>query len=123
MKPTKTPKDTAIEIVQILNEKNAQDIRLLHVTDKTVIADYFVICSGMSSTQVKSFADEIEYKMGLQQVIPHHIEGFGEATWIVMDYSSVIVHVFYKDTRDFYSLEKVWADAEEIDISSMITKK
>ena len=115
--------DKAIEIVKILNEKNAKDIRLLHVTDKTIIADYFVICSGFSNTQVKAFAGEIEYKMELKGIKPHHTEGYSEAHWIVLDYSSVIVHVFYNETREFYSLEKLWSDAEEIDVSEYITEK
>lgn len=117
------PKDLAIEMVKILNEKNAQDIKLMRVGDKTTIADYFLLCTGMSNTQVKGYADEIEYKLGLKGIEPHHIEGFGEGSWIVLDYSSVIVHVFYKEARDFYSLDKVWADAEDVDISDLITEK
>ena len=117
------PKDLALEIVKILNEKNAADIKLLHVSDHTIIADYFVLCTGMSNTQVKSYADEIEYKLGLKGIEPHHIEGFGEGMWVVIDYSSVIVHAFHKESREFYSLDKVWADAEEIDISNFITEK
>ena len=116
-----TPKELAIEIIQILNEKNAADIKLLHVTDKTIIADYFIICSGLSNTQVKSFTGEVEYKMGLKEIKPHHIEGYNEASWVVLDYRSVIVHVFYKDTREFYGLEKLWSDAEEVDISHLLT--
>lgn len=118
-----TPKELAIEIIQILNEKNAADIKLLHVTDKTIIADYFIICSGLSNTQVKSFTGEVEYKMGLKEIKPHHIEGYNEASWVVLDYRSVIVHVFYKDTREFYGLEKLWSDAEEVDISHLLTEK
>lgn len=118
-----TSQETAIEIIKILNEKDAKNIRLLHVTDKTIIADYFVICSGFSNTQVKAFAGEVEYKMGLKDIRPHHIEGYAEASWVLLDYSSVIVHVFYDETREFYSLEKLWADAEEVDISEYITEK
>ncbi len=117
------PKDLALEIVKILDEKNASEIKLLHVSDHTIIADYFVLCTGMSNTQVKGYADEVEYKLGLKGIEPHHIEGFGEGMWVVLDYSSVIVHAFHKESRDFYSLDKVWADAEEIDISSLITEK
>ncbi len=120
---TKNPKELAAEIVNILNQKNAADIRLLHVSNCTIIADYFVLCTGMSSTQVKSYADELEYKLSELGVQAHHVEGFAGASWIIMDYSSVIVHIFYKETRDFYNLEKVWADAEEIDISHLITEK
>ena len=118
-----TPKETALEIVKILDEKNATDIKLLHVTDQTIIADYFIICSGLSNTQVKSFAGEVEYKMGLKEIAPHHIEGYNEASCVVLDYRSVIVHVFYRDTREFYNLEKLWNDAENVDISDLLTQK
>ncbi len=117
------PKDLALEIVKILDEKNASEIKLLHVSDHTMIADYFVLCTGISNTQVKSYADEVEYKLGLKGIAPHHIEGFGEGMWVVLDYSSVIVHAFHKESRDFYSLDKVWADAEEVDINDLITEK
>lgn len=115
--------ETAMEIVKILNEKDAKNIKLLRVTDKTVIADYFVICSGFSNTQVKAFAGEVEYKMGLKDIKPHHIEGYEGASWVLLDYSSVIVHIFYNETREFYNLEKLWSDAEEVDISEYITEK
>ena len=118
-----SPEELALEIVKILDKKNASDIKLLRVGDKTVIADYFVLCTGDSGTQVKSYADEVEYELGKQGVEARHIEGFSEASWIVLDYSSVVVHAFYRQTRAFYGLEKVWADAEEVDISSLITEK
>ena len=112
--------DIAGKIVNILDSKKAQNIKLLKVTDQTIIADYFVICTGNSNTQMKALADEVEYKLGLDGVKPQSIEGASEALWIVLDYSCVIVHIFNKETREFFKLEKLWCDAEDIDISKYI---
>lgn len=118
-----TSRELANKIISVLNEKNAKGIKLLHVEDKTVLTDYFIICSGTSNTQIKAFAGEIEYKLSLCNVQPKSIEGYSEATWIALDYNSVIVHIFNSDTRRFYNLEKLWSDSIEIDISDLITEK
>ncbi len=115
------PVELAKAIVKILDEKKAQGIKLLRVSDSTVLTDYFVICTGSSNTQIKGFADEIDYKLGLCGVDPKGIEGNKEAKWILLDYYSVIVHIFSREARDFYKLEKLWANAEEIDISDILT--
>ncbi len=115
-----SPEELASAIINILYAKKAHDIKLLHVTDQTVIADYFVIATGTSNTQIKALADELEYKTGLCGVKPKSTEGFREATWIVLDYSSVIVHIFNRETREFYNLEKLWGDSENVDVSKYI---
>ena len=109
-----TPEELAHAIFDVLDAKKAQRIKVLRVHDQTVITDYFVICSGSSSTQVKSLAGEVEYKLGLRGVDPLHFEGRDNNGWIVLDYSSVIVHIFSRENRDFYQLEKLYGDAEEI---------
>lgn len=109
-----TPEELAHAIFDVLDAKKAHHIKVLRVNDQTVITDYFVICSGNSSTQVKSLAGEVEYKLGLRDVDPVHFEGRDNNGWIVLDYSSVIVHVFSRENRDFYQLEKLYGDAEEI---------
>ena len=114
------PEELASAIVNILYEKKAHDIKMLHVTDHTIIADYFVIATGTSNTQIKALADELEYKTGLAGVDPKSTEGFREATWIVLDYASVIVHIFNRETREFYNLEKLWGDSESVDVSKYI---
>ncbi len=101
-------------IFDVLDAKKARDIKVLRVEDQTVIADYFVICTGNSSTQVKSLGGEVEYKLGLRGVDPAHFEGRDNNAWIILDYSSVIVHIFSREARDFYKLEKLYGDAEEI---------
>lgn len=117
-----TPIQTAEFIVGVLDAKKAKNIKLLHVEKQTVIADYFIICSGNSRTQIKSLADEVEYKMTEQGIEPLHVEGGRGDSWILLDYGSVIVHVFGNDTREFYDLEKLYDGTTEQDISSLITE-
>ncbi len=109
-----TPLELAHAIFDVLDAKKAQKLKVLRVNDQTVIADYFVICTGNSSTQVKSLGGEVEYKLGLRGVDPMHYEGRDNDGWIVIDYSHVIVHIFNRELRDFYQLEKLYGDAEEI---------
>ncbi len=116
------PKELAEKIVTILDAHKAGGITLLHTEEKTTLSDYFVICSGNSSTQTKGLADEVEYKLGLEGVEPLHTEGYDSATWVLLDYGSVVVHVFNAETRRFYNLEKLWHEAEAVDISALLTE-
>lgn len=109
-----TPEELAHAIFDVLDAKKAQNIKVLRVNDQTVITDYFVICTGNSSTQVKSLGGEVEYRLGLRGVDPAHYEGRDNNGWVVLDYSSVIVHIFSRENRDFYKLEKLYGDAEEV---------
>lgn len=110
-----TPEALAVEIAKILDTKKARDIKILKVLDKTTITDYFVIAAGTSSTQVKSLADEVEFELKTKQGIDStNVEGRGLGNWILLDYESVIVHVFNPQTREFYNLEKLWAECEEV---------
>ena len=117
-----TPEELAHAIFDVLDAKKAHNIKVLRVNDQTVITDYFVICSGNSSTQVKSLGGEVEYKLGLRGVDPAHFEGRDNNGWIVLDYSSVIVHIFSRENRDFYKLEKLYGDAEEIPFAGIDDK-
>ena len=97
-----------IEIaVKALDSKKAKDIDAIKIGDLTIIADYFLIASGTSSTQVKALADEVEFKLSEAGVEPDHIEGRATG-WILLDYGSVVVHVFHEETRHFYDLERHW---------------
>ena len=109
-----TPMELAHAAFDVLDAKKAHRLKVLRVNDQTVITDYFVICTGNSSTQVKSLAGDVEYQLGLRGVDPVHFEGRDSDGWIVLDYSSVIVHIFNRELRDFYQLEKLYGDAEEI---------
>ena len=101
-------------IVEALESKKAVDVKLLKVADLTVVADYFVVASGTSTTQVGALADEVDFKLSHAGIEPNRVEGASTRQWILMDYGSVIVHVFYPEARTFYALEHLWADAEEV---------
>ncbi|MBE6541726.1 MAG: ribosome silencing factor [Ruminococcaceae bacterium] len=109
-------------IVAVLDSKKARDIKLLHVEKQTIIADYFVICTGTSRTQIRALVDEIEYKLEPYGVVPSHTEGADSGIWVLQDFGSVIVHIFTDEARDFYKLEKLYQDTTERDISSLITE-
>ena len=113
--------EKAKKIIEIADAKKGFDIELIEIADLTSITDYFVICSANSDNQVKSIADEIEFKMkNDNKLSPSHIEGYNTATWILLDYNDVIVHILNKESRMFYSLEKLLEDANHIDISELI---
>ena len=110
--------EIARAIAEVLDNMKARDIKLLHVSDKTVMTDYFVICSGTSNTQIRALSGEVEYKLGERGVSPLHIEGYETGTWIAMDYAHVMVHIFNREQRDFYKLEKLWGDACEVPLNT-----
>ena len=112
----------AEDIVKILDANKAGQIKLLRVNDQTVMTDYFVICTGTSNTHIKSLSGEVEYKLGEAGVAPEGVDGYDSGIWIVMDYDNVMVHIFNREQRDFFKLEKLWADAEDIDIENIITE-
>jgi ribosome-associated protein len=107
-------KEKAIKAAIVANEKKAYDTLILELKGLTVIADYFVICSGESTTQVKAISAHIESEFKKNAIRPLSIEGLGYAHWVLMDYGEVIVHVFEKETRQYYELEKFWLDAPRI---------
>ncbi len=108
-------------IVKALDSKRAEKIKVLRVRDLTILGDFFVIANGTSTTHTRTLADEVEYQMSQKGIEPMHREGRGNGSnWVVLDYADVIVHIFYKETREFYQLERLWADAEEIDISAWL---
>lgn len=109
--------DTA---VKTLYKKKGRDIQILRVDDVTVMADYFVICTGMSNTQIKALAGDTEFELSKLGFEPLHTEGYGNSTWVLLDYGSVIIHVFYKDAREYYKLERLWADGQEIPLSDFV---
>jgi len=106
----------ATAIAKVLDKKKASDVKVLKVRDLTVLADYFVIATGTSSTHVKSLAEEVEFQLGEREVKPLRTEGYDSKNWILLDYGTVIVHVFYPEARSFYDLEHLWADAEPVDV-------
>ena len=103
-------KTLADAIADVLDSKKGHDIKVVHVADKTVIAEYFVICTGNSSTQVKALAGEVEYKLEQRDAIPYGVEGRDNNSWVIVDYSNVIVHIFSREAREFYNLDKLYCD-------------
>jgi ribosome-associated protein len=97
-----------------VDNKKARDIKILDLKDISPITDYFVICSGSSTTQVKAIADEVEEKLAKEGAYLHHKEGYSSGRWVLLDLGNIIVHVFHTEDREFYSIERLWADADVI---------
>ena len=115
-----TPKEMALLLAQAMDSKKGKDIRVLETDGVTTLADYFVLCSGSSAPQLKALADAGEKAMKDHGILPHHVEGHRGGTWLLMDFSSVVVHVFTDEARKFYDLERLWGDAQEIDLAQAL---
>lgn len=101
-------KEKALGICEILYNKKASDILAIHVADKTIIADWFVICSGRAVQQVKALADELDEKAPALGLSLRRSEGYSEGKWIVFDYADILVHIFYPEERKYYNMERLW---------------
>ena len=113
-------KDVALQVTKALDDKKGLDIKLLKIDQVSSLADYFIICTGTSNTHVKTLCDYAEYT--LEQLGEPMLgrEGHRGNAWELLDYGSVVVHVFTEEAREFYSLERLWADAEQIDIRDIV---
>ena len=98
-------------ICKLLYEKKAVDIVTINITDRTIIADYFVICSGRSSVQIKALCDELETVLGTELEL-RRIEGYVGARWIVMDFNDILVHIFHPEERVYYNIERLWVEGD-----------
>lgn len=116
-----SPREIAEIAVKALDSKRAKDIKLLYVEKQTVLADYYVLATGNSNTQINALSGEVEHKLAEAGVAVSHIEGHGNGTWVLMDYGTVAVHIFSREARDFYNLDKLWSDSEQIDITPIVT--
>lgn len=115
----KNSKEMAKIVVSALEEKKAKDLKLLDISDVSVLADYFVIASGSNRNQVQAMADEVEERLGEAGFTPKQVEGYQTANWILMDYQDVIIHIFDEENRLFYDLERIWRDGnlvEKVDL-------
>ncbi len=115
-----TSLETAKLAAKALSDKKGLDIRVIRINDISVLADYMVIATGTSSTQVKAMSDNVEYELDKAGISVSHIEGYRSNSWILMDYIDVIVHVFMEEARNFYDLERLWKDGEIIDVSDIL---
>lgn len=110
-------KALSLEVFKALDDKKGHDIKVLDVQGLTSIADYFILATGTSTKHASSLADAVEEELSKQGFEPSHKEGHRTGEWILLDYLDVIVHVFTADTREFYKLEKMWKDAEIVEVS------
>ena len=108
-------KEAAKIAIAGLEDKKAQDIKIIDISEVSVMADYFIIASGSNRNQVQAMADSVEEKLHEVGIVPRQIEGYNTANWILMDFNDIIVHVFNEEDRLFYNLEKIWMDGKVID--------
>jgi ribosome-associated protein len=106
-----------------MQDKKAEEITVLDVRDLTSFTDYFIVCTGESEPQLRTIAKNIEEKIGATGVRPHHLEGKSEHGWILMDYDDFVVHIFSRDTRTFYDLERLWGDAPRLQVQDGIPSR
>ena len=106
-------------VIDALEEKKAEDITILDISEISVLADYFVIADGNNRNQVQAMADSVEEALGRAGYEPKQIEGYQTANWILMDYKDVIIHVFSKEDRGFYDLERIWRDGKPVTIEEI----
>ena len=99
-----------------LEEKKGEDVRILDISEVSVLADYFIIANGTSNNQVKALVDNVEEKMSEAGYELKQSEGNGAGTWVLLDYEDIIVHVFDKDNRLFYNLERIWSDGKRVEL-------
>lgn len=104
---------------EALDEKKAEDIKVIEVSDITILADYFIIANGTNSSQVSALVDSVEDALTKNGFEPKRIEGIGSTNWILMDYGDVIIHIFSKEDRLFYDLERIWRDGKSIEKSDL----
>ena len=118
-----TEKEKLELIVKTLDLKKGEDIQVLKIADLTILADYFVIVNGTSNTHARTLADEVEFQLSQKGIEPERRESDTGNTWIILDYGDIVVHVFYKETRSYYNLERLWSDGEQVDIDKYLVKE
>lgn len=115
-----TSYELALLLAKTLDGKKGQDIKVLKTQELTTLCDYFVLCTATSNTQIKAMSDACEEAAEKEGEQAHHIEGHRGGTWLLMDFSSVVVHVFTDEARKFYDLERLWGDAQAVDLTTVL---
>ena len=114
-------KELAGKISVILDDKKAKNIKILETNKQTIIADYFVIATGTSSTHIRSLSGEVEFQLKEKfKIEPSRVSGQASNDWIILDYDSVLVHIFNSEARDYYKLEKLWGDGESVNVDELL---
>ena len=115
-----TAKEVAIHVTKALDEKKGMNIKLLKIDKVSTLAEYFLICTGISNTHVKTLCDYAEYAMEQLDEPLLGREGHRGNAWELLDYGAVVIHVFTEEAREFYNLERLWADAESVDLTGIL---
>lgn len=110
-------------VVKAIEEKKGTDIVVLDLTRISTFTDYFVICTGSSSRQMQTVADEIQLKLAASGVYPSHVEGYQVADWILLDYIDFVVHIFSERARAYYAIERLWRDAKQVELDELLRQK
>ena len=119
----KTPKELALLAARALSDKKGKEIRVMEIAELTTLADYFVLATGASNTQINALVDNVEKLLAEEAgEQPLHREGYRGGTWVLLDYGCVVVHVFSAEAREFYSLERLWHDGKPVDLSGVLTE-
>ena len=119
-----TPKELAMIAVKALDEKKGREIAAIQVTEQTTLADYFVIATGSSNTQINALCGAVEKAMKEQAgEDPMRREGYRDGTWVLLDYGCIAVHVFNAEAREFYGLERLWRDGTPVDLTGVVDAK
>lgn len=105
--------------IDALEDKKAEDIKVIDISEVSVIADYFIIAGGNNTSQIQALCDNVEEKLGRAGFLLKQKEGYETANWVLMDFGDVIVHVFDKENRLLYDLERIWRDGNSIDVSDL----
>ena len=104
--------------IEALEDKKAEDIRVIDIREVSVIADYFIIANGTNKSQIQTLSDAVEEKLGRAGYLMKQKEGFRNANWVLLDFGDIIVHIFDKENRLFYDLERIWRDGKNVDVES-----
>ena len=111
---TRLYEDQAMALCELLDDKKAVDIMAIHVADKTIVADWFIIAGGRAVPQVKALCDELEGRAAQMGLVIRRREGYAQGRWIVLDYGAILVHLFHPEEREYYNMERLWEDGENV---------
>lgn len=119
MAETSQLKDYVKTAVRAIEDKKGEDVRIIDISGVSIVADYFIIANGSSPLQVQAIADNVEEELAKAGLTEHKTEGYQSAGWILLDYGDIVIHIFSKEDRLFYDLERIWRDGKEIDPASL----
>lgn len=115
-----TSKELTKLAIEALEDKKAEDIQVIDISEVSVIADYFIIANGTNRSQIQALSDNVEEALGRAGTPARQIEGYNTANWVLLDFGDVIIHVFDKENRLFYDLERIWRDGKKVDTEEFL---